>query len=30
VKTCRGLGYQIKDSQAALEEMFIEMRAKGL
>ncbi|KAK0637389.1 epimerase/hydratase [Bombardia bombarda] len=30
VKKCRELGYEIKDSQTAVEDMFIEMRAKGL
>lgn len=27
---CRELGYEIKDSETALEEMFMEMKSKGL
>lgn len=30
VKKCRELGYEILDSHEALENMFIEMKAKGL
>lgn len=30
IEKCKEFGYQVKDSQSALEEMFLEMKAKGL